>query len=559
MCGEITYNNLNSEIILMGWVNKIRIVGAIVFVVLRDSTGLLQIVFNKKDLSKQIMDIVDHLKLEFVIGVRGFVIQKDKNSLELLAKDIIILNETCELPFQINDQCNVSQYNRLKYRYLDLRRNSIRKNLLMRNKLVKIIRDYLYDNNFIEIETPILCKPSVGGAREFLVPSRKNKGKFFALSQSPQIFKQLLMAGGIEKYMQFAKCFRDEDSRMNRQPEFTILDLEMSFVDEDDIIELNQHLIKLIFKKILNLDIKVPFKQIAYHDCIEKYGISTPDIRFNLELHTFNDIIKDKKCIKGFKIDNKADQFDKKCIDSINKFISKYKQLKIEYIKLVNNNIIALNETVLSNEELQKIILELNAKNNDVVILAFGDELLLNQVLGNLRVEIAHMFNLINENKYEIVWLTQIPMFKSVNNNVYEIMHQPFLSPNDEDINLMYSDPLKVRAKDYHIIINGIDIAGGSIRQHNYDLQYKVFKLMGMSDEDIKENFGYYLNAFKLGMPPHGGITYGIDRLCMLLLGINNIKDTVAFPKTQDSICALSGSPLKMNNEKLSKFNLKII
>lgn len=578
MCGELCIKDIGSEVILMGWVQKRRNLGGLIFTDLRDITGLVQIVFDD-DINNEIFIKAEKLRSEFVIAVKGKVFErKSKNydmptgEIEVYADELKILDTAETTPIYIKDNDEVSEQMRLKYRFLDLRKPSMQKNLLIRNKTSKIIRDFMYDNAFNEIETPILTKPTPEGARDYLVPSRVNAGKFYALPQSPQLFKQLLMVSGFNRYYQIVRCFRDEDLRANRQPEFTQLDMEMSFVDIEDIIAINEKLIAHIFKEIKGIEIKLPINRMTYQTAMEKYGSDKPDLRFGYELNDLTEVFKNSGFnafksvadnngkIKCIKIDNSANEFSKKGISKLEKFAKSHGAKGMAWGKYLDNTLESPIAKFLNEEEIGDIKNKLNLENNDIVFIVADKESVVNTVLGSLRIEIAKKKNMIDDNKFELVWITEFPLLEySEEEERFVAKHHPFTSPMSEDIDKLETDPGNVRAKAYDIVINGDEIGGGSIRITNASLQKKMFGVLGFTEAEAQKKFGFLLEAFKYGVPPHGGIAYGLDRLTMLMTNTANIRDVIAFPKTQSASCLLTEAPGEITKEQMKELSIELM
>lgn len=578
MCGELTVNDIGKEVVLMGWVQKRRSLGGLIFADLRDITGLIQVVFDT-DFNKEAFEKAESLRSEFVIAVRGKVCERQSKNPEMATGDIEVYIEELRIldtaetpPIYIKDNDDVSEQMRLKYRFLDLRKPEMQKNLLTRSKASKVIREFLYDNGFNEIETPFLTKPTPEGARDYLVPSRVNPGKFYALPQSPQLFKQLLMVSGMNRYFQIVRCFRDEDLRANRQPEFTQVDIEMSFVDVEDVIAVNERLIQKLFKEIKNVDIQLPIKRMSYDVAMDKYGCDKPDLRFGYELKNIGHIFKDSEfnafkstleeggIIKCVKIDGSSEEFSKKGISKLEKFAKTYGAKGLAWLKYENGAIESPIAKFLSEKEIEALKDALEIKERDIVFIVADKESVVNTALGALRIEIARDKNLIDNNVFELVWITDFPLFEySEEEDRYVAKHHPFTAPVDEDIDKIETNPGEVRAKAYDIVINGDEIGGGSIRITNRNLQNRMFKALGFSEEEANEKFGFLLEAFKYGVPPHGGIAYGLDRFMMLLTNSDNIRDVIAFPKTQSASCLMTDAPAVATEKQLKELGIDII
>lgn len=577
MCTDVTEKYLGQVVTVKGWVHKRRNLGQLIFISLRDRTGLVQIVINQNN--ENLFELAQNIHSEFVIEATGKVIARtDANinpemitgKIEIQAEDLKILSQAQVPPFQILDE-GVKEDLRLKYRYLDLRRPKLQKNLILRHKTAQSIREFLNENGFLEIETPVLTKSTPEGARDYLVPSRIHPGEFYALPQSPQLFKQLLMVSGFDRYYQIVKCFRDEDLRADRQPEFTQVDMELSFMDIDDIISINESLLKKVFKDILNMEIETPFMRLTYKQAMERFGSDKPDLRFEMELKNISDIIKDS----SFEIFNNAIKnggsvrainvkninFSRRQIDSLIDFAKNYRAKSLISIAINPDGSFKTSLTkFLDEEQLNEIALRMHAEPNDFIfICADESNKIVFDALGNLRCHIAKKFDLIDSNLYKFLWVTEFPMFEwSSEDNRYFAMHHPFTAPMDEDIYLLDSQPDKVRAKAYDIVLNGFELGGGSLRIYQQELQKKIFDLLGLSENDINERFGFLLEAFKYGVPPHGGLAYGFDRLVMLLLGDDYIRDVIAFPKVKDASCPLTNAPSLVYKEQLDELGIKI-
>lgn len=578
MCGELSVKDVNKHVVIMGWVQRRRDLGGLVFIDLRDRTGTVQIVFNDM-LSKEAFDKVQSVRSEYVLAVEGKVVKRsDENintkistgEIEVHAMMLKILSKSETPPFIIEDRNNVSESIRLKYRYLDLRRPSMQKTLITRFKITKIVRDFLNEHGFIDIETPLLIKSTPEGARDYLVPSRVQPGKFYALPQSPQIFKQLLMLSGFDRYYQIAKCLRDEDLRADRQPEFTQIDMEMSFVDVDDVLSLNEQMIAKIFKEILNVDVPLPLKRLPYKEAMERFGSDKPDMRFGMELKNLSDIVSESD-FKVFKdaIKNNgsvrainakgAASMPRRQIDELGEFVKTYRAKGLLWIQVLEDGIKSPASKYLSEEETKNILDRMEAKPGDLIFIVADKNEIVFDSLGHLRLELGKRLNLIDDSKYEFLWVVDFPLLEySEEEKRFVAMHHPFTSPKDEDIELLDKDPGSVRAKAYDMVLNGVEIGGGSIRIHDTELQQKMFKVLGFSDDAAWERFGFLMEAFKYGAPPHGGIAYGLDRLTMLITGNDNIRDVIAFPKTQNAVCLMSDAPSAVTKEQLEELHIKV-
>lgn len=578
MCGELGLKDIGREVVLMGWVQKRRSLGGLIFADLRDITGLIQVVFDT-DVNNEAFEKAEGLRSEYVIAVRGKVCERQSKNLEMATGEIEVYIDELRIldtaqtpPIYIKDNDDVAEQMRLKYRFLDLRKPEMQRNLIMRSKTSKVFRDFLYDNGFNEIETPFLTKPTPEGARDYLVPSRVNPGKFYALPQSPQLFKQLLMVSGMNRYFQIVRCFRDEDLRANRQPEFTQVDIEMSFVDMEDVISINERLIQKIFKEVKNIDVKLPIRRMSYQEAMDKYGCDKPDLRFGYELINISDIFKDtefnafkatlesKGIIKCVKIEGSSEEFSKKAISKLEKFVKTYGAKGLAWFKYENGVLESPIAKFLTENEISDLMCKLDIKEKDIVFMVADKESVVNTALGALRIEIAQEKNLIDSNVYEMVWITDFPLFEySEEENRYVAKHHPFTAPVDEDIDKIESNPGEVRAKAYDIVINGDEIGGGSIRITNSNLQNRMFKALGLTEEEANDKFGFLLEAFKYGVPPHGGIAYGLDRFMMRLTESDNIRDVIAFPKTQSASCLMTDAPAIATEKQLKELGIEII
>jgi len=578
-CGELRLNNIGDNVVLSGWVENWRDHGGIIFIDLRDRYGITQIVFNP-EISEAVHEIGKRLRSEDVIKIEGEVVKRPEGTInqrintgeiEVNVKSVEILNKSETPPILIDDHAQTSENLRLKYRYLDLRRPSMQKNFIIRHKTAQIVRNFLNENNFLEIETPFLTKSTPEGARDYLVPSRVNPGKFYALPQSPQLFKQLLMVAGFDRYFQIVKCFRDEDLRADRQPEFTQIDLEMSFINEGDIISLMEKMIKKIFKEIKDVDINEDFKVLTYKEAMEKYGLDAPDLRFELPLYNVTDIfentsfkvfssaVKNGGIIKSIKVENGIN-FSRKDLDELTEFVKIYGAKGMAWIKVLGDGewqspIVKF----FSEEEKEQLKERLQIKAGDLILFGADTVEIVNDSLGHLRKEIAKRLNLINENEFKFVWIVDFPLFEWDNEEKrYVSKHHPFTMPKDEDIKMLDTSPEKVRAKAYDLVLNGVEIGGGSIRIHRKDIQKKIFKILNISDEEANQKFGFLLEAFQYGAPPHGGLAFGFDRLLMFLTGTDSIRDVIAFPKTQKATCLMTDAPSEVSKKQLKELSLKL-
>ncbi len=576
-CGEITEIYMGQEVTLMGWVQKRRVLGGLLFADLRDREGICQIVFDEAD-NKDLFDKAYTLRSEFVIAIVGTVRERESKNdkiktgnVEVLAKELRILSKAQTPPFEIVADSDVNEELRLKYRYLDLRRSDLKDNIIMRHKITKAVRDYYSDNGFIEIETPMLIKSTPEGARDFLVPSRIHNGSFYALPQSPQLYKQLLMVGGFDRYFQIARCFRDEDLRADRQPEFTQIDLEMSFVDMEDVLKINEGFIKYLFKTVLDIDIETPIKRLTYKDAMEKYGSDKPDIRFGLEIKDISDIVKncgfsvfssacEKGSVRGLCISGGADFFSRKDIDKLTEFVKGIGGKGLAFAKLTKDGINSSFAKFMTEDEMTKISEKMGAAQGDLMLFAADAKTkTVLSVLGALRLEIARKMNIIPKDKFEFLWVTQFPFFEwDEDSQSFMAMHHPFTSPMEEDIPFLDTDKSRVRAKAYDLVLNGIELSSGSIRITDPALQNKMFESLGLSKEEANEKFGFLLDAFKYGAPPHGGMGIGLDRLVMLMLKKDNLRDVLAFPKVQNASELMTMCPSEVDTLQLDELGIEI-
>lgn len=578
-CGEFSKNDIGKEVTVCGWVQKQRDLGQLIFIDLRDRTGIVQLAFDGST-DKNIFEEAFKIRAEYVIAAKGLVRERSSKNfeiptgeIEIEVKDLHLFSKSKTPPFEILDDINVNEELRLKYRYLDLRRPKVQKNILMRHKIVKLTRDYFDENKFIEIETPMLIKSTPEGARDYLVPSRVFKGAFFALPQSPQLYKQMCMLSGFDRYMQIAKCFRDEDLRADRQPEFTQIDYEMSFANEEDVIKIAEGLMQKLYKEILNIDIKLPLMRLTYDQAMKDYGSDKPDIRFDMKLKNITNIFKDTQ-FKVFKnvVDssglvvainakNSADKLTRKEIDKLGTWIKDYGVKGLAWSKFnKDGNISSSFEKFLSEDEIHNLHKALNFEPNDVIFIAADKNSETASVsLGALRCNLAEKLNLIDKTNPALLWITDFPMFEySKEENRYVSKHHPFTMPSEDNIDKLLNSPEKVKARAYDLILNGNELGGGSIRISNSELQEKVLSALGFSKEEAKERFGFLLEAFKYGAPPHAGLAFGLDRLVMLMLNCESIRDTIAFPKVQNSSELMSSSPASVDKKQLDELNLQI-
>ena len=574
-CGVLNINNIGEEVSLNGWVAKQRSLGSLIFVDLRDKTGIVQIVFDDS-IPQEIFDVADRLRSEFVIGLTGVVRERSSKNpdlatgeIEVVAKDLVLYSESETPPIYVKDDDNVDYNLRMKYRYLELRKNKMQRILKMRHDITNVTRQYFYGEGFTEVETPNLIKSTPEGARDYLVPSRVNPGMFYALPQSPQLFKQLLMVSGLDRYIQIARCFRDEDLRSDRQPEFTQIDLEMSFVDMDDVLAIQEGYLKKLFHDIKGVDIKLPLRRMSYQDAMERFGSDKPDLRFGFELKDISELVKGTEfqvfsnalssggSVRGICIDNASDKFSRKDIDKLTENAKHYGAKGLVWIRIEADEIKSSVNKFFSQEELAEMAKAFDAKANDLILIAADKNKVVFDTLGFLRRHVADILGLLDDSNYELLWVTDFPMFeKDEETGALKPMHHPFTHPKTDEIPMLDEDPSKVNAYAYDIVINGYEAGGGSIRIHEADLQNKMFKILGLSEEDCQQKFGFLMDAFKYGAPPHGGIAYGLDRLVMLLTEDLDIRDVVAFPKNQKAQCLLSGAPAEVDCEQLKELSI---
>jgi len=579
-CGDLCAKNIEETVSLNGWISKSRDLGGLHFIDLRDRYGKTQIVFNE-DINKETFDRVKKLGLEDVIGITGKVVSRpddavNKNiptgEIDVEVTKLSIYNESAPPPFDINDRNSASEDHRLKYRYLELRTRELQHNMLIRHKAAIATRNFMNDQKFVEIETPVLMKSTPEGARDFLVPSRLHKGRFYALPQSPQTYKQLLMVSGFDKYFQIVKCFRDEDFRADRQPEFTQIDIEMSFVNQDDIINLGTNLTRHIWRIVNDVDLPEEFPILNYHDAMERYGSDKPDIRFDMELqemagfveqsdfNAFKSVLESGGRVKGLVCPN-ASTYSRKVIDELTDYLKKYYGAKgLAWMKCVDGKLDGGIGKFFPESVKNDIISQLSIEDDSVIFMVGDAAKTVFAALGALRIELAKRENLIDSNKWAPLWVVDFPLVEwNEDKNRWDALHHPFTSPNLEDLDKLDSEPGTVRSFGYDVIMNGYELGGGSIRIHNRDLQARIFKLLGISDEDAQEKFGFLMDAFKYGAPPHGGMAFGFDRIVMLLAGSNQIRDVIAFPKTTSALSLMDNSPSLVSEEQLEELHLEVI
>ncbi len=580
LCAELNESNLNEQVKLCGWVNKKRSLGQIVFIELRDVSGIMQITVNGEE-NKELIELVSKVKNEYLIQIYGNIVKRDEENInpklktgtiEVSAGAIAIINESQTPPIYIDEFDKTNENKRLKYRYLDLRKPAMQQKFILRSKVNRIVREFLYDHNFLEIETPFLNKPTPEGARDFLVPSRVQPNKFFSLPQSPQLFKQLLMVSGFDKYFQITKCFRDEDLRQDRQPEFTQIDMEMSFVTQDDIIVVNELLIQKIFKEMLDIEVTLPIRRMTYEKAMLHYGSDKPDLRFKMEITDLTEIaascgfgvfasaVKKGGSVRGLNVKGGSDQLNRRDLDRLTEVAVTYGAKGLAWMRVTNEGIISPIAKFFQKDEIEKMTDTMQANEGDLLLFVADKSSIVATALGQLRLHMADVMKIAREG-FEFVWITDFPMFEyDEEEKRYYAVHHPFAAPMDEDVKLFGTDEVdKMRAKAYDIVLNGVELGGGSIRIHQQSIQEKVFRQLGFSQEKAWDKFGFLLEAFKYGTPPHGGIAYGMDRLCMLLTDTENIRDVIAFPKTQNHGCLMTGAPSFAEDEQLEELKINLI
>ena len=578
-CGELTKTNIGETISLCGWISKRRDHGGLSFVDLRDRYGKTQIVFNE-ELHLDVFKKAKKLGLEDVIGIKGVVVQRPLEAvnesmvtgeIDVVVSQIDIFNEADAMPFDVNDRNSANEDHRLKYRFLELRTKDLQKNMFIRHKAAFAVRDHMSKNGFIEVETPVLMKSTPEGARDFLVPSRLHQGKFYALPQSPQTYKQLLMVSGFDKYFQIVKCFRDEDFRADRQPEFTQIDIEMSFVEQNDIINMATGLTRHIFKEILNVELAKDFPQLNYHEAMERYGSDKPDIRFNMELkemssyveasdfNAFKSVLANGGRVKGIVCPN-GESYSRKVIDELTDLMKTYYGAKgLAWLKCKDGKLDGGISKFFTEEVQNLMINDLEINDGDIIFMIGDDVSVVWQGLGALRLEIGKRENLIDNSKWAPLWVVDFPLVEwNSDERRWDALHHPFTAPHPDDIDLIDTDPANVRSLGYDLVLNGYEIGGGSIRIHKRDLQQKAFSLLGVSDEEAEEKFGFLMNAFRYGAPPHGGIAFGFDRIAMLMSGSSQIRDVIAFPKTTSAMSLMDNSPSDVDKKQLNELGLSI-
>lgn len=576
-CGKLTKQETNQTVQLKGWVNRRRDLGGVIFIDLRDRSGVVQVVFHPEE--KEAFAIADKVRSEYVLAVEGEVVIRDPETvnpkiptgeIEVLAKKVEVINTAKTPPFTLEDRIDVDEAIRLKYRYLDLRRPAMQRILMLRHQAAKTVRQFLDQHDFIEIETPMLTKSTPEGARDYLVPSRTSPGSFFALPQSPQIFKQLLMVAGMERYYQIVRCFRDEDLRADRQPEFTQIDLETSFLSAEELQTLMEEMIARLFKDLINVEVKLPIPRITYQEAIDRYGTDKPDLRFGLELKdvtqavansnfkVFSQVVDQGGQVKGINAKGCAD-YTRKQIDDLTQFVGRYGAKGLAWITVKDGELKSPIVKFFTDQELEQLKQILEAEEGDLLLFVADKPQVVADALGALRLKLGEELELINENEYKFCWVIDFPLVEyDPDEKRYVALHHPFTMPREEDLHLFETDPLAMRAQAYDLVLNGHEIGGGSMRIYKREIQEKMFKLLGYSPEEAQQKFGFLLEAFEYGTPPHGGMAFGFDRLVMLLAGVNNLRDTIAFPKTASASCLLTGAPSEIDPKQLEELSLRI-
>ena len=578
-CAELSKAQVGQTVTVMGWVQKSRNKGGVVFVDLRDRSGILQIIFEENKCGTEIFEKAGKLRSEFVIAVTGQVCERagavNKNlatgEIEVIAEQLRILSESETPPFHLEENSKTKEELRLKYRYLDLRRPDIQKNIMMRSRACAVIRNFLTEEGFLEIETPMLTKSTPEGARDYLVPSRVHPGSFYALPQSPQLFKQLLMVSGYDRYFQLARCFRDEDLRADRQPEFTQVDMELSFVDVDDVIDVNERLLARLFKEIIGVDVPLPIQRMTWQEAMERFGSDKPDTRFGMELNDVTDVVRDCEfavfknaiadggSVRGINAKGQGTMPRKK-IDALVAFVKDYGAKGLAYIAIQPDGSIKSSfAKFMKDEEMQALIAAMQGEPGDLLLFAADKNKIVYASLGALRLELADKMGLLDKNQYNFLWVTEFPLLEwSDEENRFQAMHHPFTMPMEEDLQYIDTDPGRVRAKAYDIVLNGTEIGGGSVRIHQDDIQEKMFEALGFTKERAHEQFGFLLDAFKYGVPPHAGLAYGLDRLIMLMAKVDSIRDVIAFPKVKDASCLLTNAPDTVDEKQLEELGIRV-
>lgn len=581
-CAEVTEQDIGKELTLMGWVARVRNMGGILFVWLRDRSGLIQLVFDANHMEERVFQLAESLRSEFVLAVKGTVIKRDPaafnpqmktGTIEVQVSEAKLLNEAATPPIYTDDGSHENEAVRLKYRYLDLRRPSMQNMLMLRSKTINAIRQRMIDNGFVEVETPIMTKSTPEGARDFLVPSRLHPGKFYALPQSPQIYKQLLMLAGLDRYFQFAKCFRDEDSRADRQPEFTQLDLEMSFVEPKDVQNAVESAFQAVFQEIKGVDLPLPLPRMTWKEAMESFGSDKPDLRFGMKISQHNDwakdcgfsifenAVKDAGIVCAMKAEGAGDALSRKDMDALSEFVKTYHVKGLAWLAInADGSHRSSFAKFVSEEKLEELLSALDAKAGDAIFMIADQKLTALNAMGQLRVKLGKQLNLIDESVDKLLWITEFPLLEwNEDTQRYTAAHHPFTMPMEEDFDLLETHPEQVRAKSYDLVYNGVEMGSGSIRIHASDLQERMFSWLGFTHEDAWERFGFLLEAFKYGTPPHGGFAFGVDRLMMQLVGTESLRDVIAFPKVQNASCLMMDTPSRVHDDQLAQLHLKSV
>ena len=578
-CAEVTEANIGQGITLMGWVQKSRNKGGIIFTDLRDRTGIIQIIFEESDCGTESFEKAERLRSEFAIAVTGMVEKRSgaansnlkTGAIEVRAKELRILSESEVPPFPIEENSKTKEELRLKYRYLDLRRPDLQRNIMVRSRVATMVRQFLADEGFLEIETPTLIKSTPEGARDYLVPSRVHPGSFYALPQSPQLLKQLLMCSGFDRYFQLARCYRDEDLRADRQPEFTQIDMELSFVDVDDVLDVNERLLKKIFKEICDFDVQLPIQRMTWREAMDRFGSDKPDMRFGMELKDVSETVRDCEfvvfkgalenggSVRGINAEGQA-AMPRKKIDALVEYAKGFGARGLAYLAIHEDGSYKCSfGKFMKEEELDALVKAMDGKPGDLLFFAADKDKVVFDVLGNLRLELARQLNLLKKDDFKFLWVTEFPLLEySEEEKRYVAMHHPFTMPMDEDLPLLDTNPGAVRAKAYDIVLNGTELGGGSVRIHQSDIQSKMFDVLGFTEERANEQFGFLLDAFKYGVPPHAGLAYGLDRVVMLMVGADSIRDVIAFPKVKDASCLMMEAPAEVEGKQLEELHIAV-
>lgn len=579
-CTEVSNANIGEKVTVMGWVQKRRNLGSLIFVDLRDRSGILQIVFGEENVGAEGFEKAGTLRSEFVIAVEGTVQKRTAavnenlktGDIEVIATSIRVLSEAQTPPFQIEENSKTSEDIRLKYRYLDLRRPDIQRNLILRSRVATLTRAFLAEEGFLEIETPTLIKSTPEGARDYLVPSRVHPGSFYALPQSPQLFKQLLMVSGYDRYFQLARCYRDEDLRADRQPEFTQIDMELSFVDVDDVLDVNERLLKKLFKEICNYDLQLPIQRMTWREAMDRFGSDKPDLRFGMELKNVSEVVKDCEfvvfkgalenggSVRGINAEGQG-HMPRKKIDALVEYAKGFGAKGLAYIAINEDGTYKSSfAKFMKDEEMAALVAAMDGKPGDLLLFAADKDKVVFDVLGNLRLELARQLDLLKKDDFKFLWVTEFPLLEySEEEGRFVAMHHPFTMPMDEDLQYIDSDPGRVRAKAYDIVLNGVEMGGGSVRIHQADIQSKMFEVLGFTPERANDQFGFLLKAFKYGVPPHAGLAYGFDRMIMLMVGADSIRDVIAFPKVKDASCLMTKAPAPVDPKQLGDLGIEVI